>query len=136
MSTELEFFFISVEVQEAEWTEKNKVMQGTSSSGTAGINISPRKNTRGEGGASRRSCDNSVSEDQSATLPLLHLVRQLLRNASTQTLMRLQASIKVESLILSPSSSSSSSSSLIYMMFPGHCTRQHVHDIIWRVSGR
>ncbi|KAK8398901.1 hypothetical protein O3P69_004178 [Scylla paramamosain] len=81
---------IKFEVQEAEWTEKNKVMQG-SSSGTGGINTSPRKNTRVEGGASRRSCDNSVSEDQSATLPLLHLVRQLLRNASTQTLMRLQA---------------------------------------------
>lgn len=88
-------FAISVEVQEAEWTEKNKVMQG-SSSGAGGINASPRKNTRGDGAASRRSCDNSVSEDQSATLPLLHLVRQLLRNASTQTLMRLQASSKVE----------------------------------------
>lgn len=91
----LQRFNFSVEVQEAEWTEKNKVMQG-SCSGAGGINSSPRKNVRGEGGASRRSCDNSVSEDQSATLPLLHLVRQLLRNASTQTLMRLQVSFHVK----------------------------------------
>lgn len=90
MATTVMFVF-AVEVQEAEWTEKNKVMQG-SSSGVGGLNASPRKNARGDGASLRRSCDNSVSEDQSATLPLLHLVRQLLRNASTQTLMRLQVS--------------------------------------------
>ncbi|XP_042217246.1 E3 ubiquitin-protein ligase HERC2-like isoform X2 [Homarus americanus] len=86
---------IKFEVQEAEWTEKNKVAQSsTISSGNSvlgGSNVSPRKNVRGEAASSRRSCDNSMSDDQSATLPLLHLVRQLLRNASTQTLMRLQA---------------------------------------------
>lgn len=85
-----------------EWSEKNKVTQsavgGISSSTASGgvtstTNMSPRKNMRSDtaaAAATRRSCDNSMSEDQSATLPLLHLVRQLLRNASTQTLMRLQ----------------------------------------------
>lgn len=88
--------FFAVEVQEAEWKEKNKVTQTTtvsssSSGAVGGSNASPRKNLKGDtGAASRRSCDNSIADDQSATLPLLHLVRQLLRNASTQTLMRLQ----------------------------------------------
>lgn len=83
-------------MQEAECTEKNKVTQSQSATigsinSVGGANISPRKNVRGgEGAAARRSFDNSMSDDQSATLPLLHLVRQLLRNASTQTLMRLQ----------------------------------------------
>lgn len=82
-------------MQEAECTEKNKVTQSATISSSinsvGGANISPRKNVRGgEGAAARRSFDNSMSDDQSATLPLLHLVRQLLRNASTQTLMRLQ----------------------------------------------
>ncbi|XP_042876756.1 E3 ubiquitin-protein ligase HERC2-like isoform X6 [Penaeus japonicus] len=88
---------IKFEVQEAECTEKNKVTQSQTATigsinSVGGANISPRKNVRGgEGAAARRSFDNSMSDDQSATLPLLHLVRQLLRNASTQTLMRLQA---------------------------------------------
>ncbi|XP_071532835.1 E3 ubiquitin-protein ligase HERC2 isoform X2 [Panulirus ornatus] len=86
---------IKFEVQEAEWTEKNRATHcpiiSSGNSVVGGSNISPRKNVRGETAASRRSCDNSMSDDQSATLPLLHLVRQLLRNASTQTLMRLQA---------------------------------------------
>lgn len=84
---------IKFEVQEAEWSEKNKVIQSSTISSTnsiGGSNVSPRKNMRDPPSA-RRSCDNSMSDDQSATLPLLHLVRQLLRNASTQTLMRLQA---------------------------------------------
>ncbi|XP_076028585.1 E3 ubiquitin-protein ligase HERC2 isoform X2 [Oratosquilla oratoria] len=85
---------IKFEVQEVELSEKNRASQlgsiGMERSGTA--SNSPRKNPRTEATAARsRSCDNTLAEDQTSTLPLLHLVRQLLRNASTQTLMRLQA---------------------------------------------
>ena len=84
-----------------EMTEKNKVSQHehslnySSNVGTPGG--SPRKKCRsGDCNASNRpTCDNMIlSEDQTATLPLLHLVRQLLRNASTQTLMRLQVNFR------------------------------------------
>ena len=87
-----------------ELSEKNKVSQQEYNQnypcnvstplggGAAGSMGSPRKKCRSGGGGGGGGGDNllMLSEDQAATLPLLHLVRQLLRNASTQTHMRLQ----------------------------------------------
>ncbi|KAB7494648.1 E3 ubiquitin-protein ligase HERC2, partial [Armadillidium nasatum] len=75
---------IKFEIQEVELKEKTKLPLSR-------LHTNDIKNSQDFAPPLRRSCDNSIADDQSHTLPLLHLVKQLLRNATTQTHMRLQA---------------------------------------------
>ena len=81
---------ISVEIQEVEQGEKLKARELSSS---CPHNDHVNRSIQEPLG---RSCDvNLTVEDKKSTLPLLHLVKQLLRNASTQTHMRLQVSFEM-----------------------------------------